>query len=54
MEIKIPVAIPDLSGNEQKYVSDAIKSTWISSTGAYIDRFEKKFANLAKLITSNI
>lgn len=45
MEIKIPVAIPDLSGNEQKYVSDAIKSTWISSTGAYIDRFEKKFAN---------
>ncbi|MCD6398554.1 MAG: DegT/DnrJ/EryC1/StrS family aminotransferase [Candidatus Aenigmarchaeota archaeon] len=43
--IKIPVAIPDLSGNEEKYVLDAIKSTWISSTGTYIDRFEKEFAN---------
>lgn len=43
--IKIPVAIPDLSGNEEKYASGAIKSTWISSTGEYIDRFEKEFAN---------
>lgn len=42
---KIPVAIPDLSGNENKYVSDAIESTWISSTGAYIDQFEEEFAN---------
>ena len=45
MKIKIPVAIPDLSGNEEKYVSNAIKSTWISSTGAYIDQFEEEFAN---------
>lgn len=37
MKIKIPVAIPDLSGNEEKYVSDAIKSTWILSTGVGLD-----------------
>lgn len=45
MRTKIPLAIPDLSGNEEKYVLDALKSTWISSTGKYIDRFEEKFAN---------
>ncbi len=43
---RIPVAIPDLSGNEEKYVVDAIRSTWISSTGPYIQRFEREFAEL--------
>lgn len=42
----IPVAIPDLSGNEDKYVQDALASTWISSSGAYLDRFEQEFAAL--------
>ena len=43
---KIPVAAPDLSGNEEKYVVDAIRSSWISSTGPYLNRFEKEFATL--------
>ena len=43
---RIPVAMPDLSGNEEKYAVDAIRSTWISSTGSYIQRFEKEFAEL--------
>jgi perosamine synthetase len=42
----IPVARPDLSGNEEKYVVDAIRSSWISSTGSYITRFEREFADL--------
>lgn len=41
---RIPVANVDLSGNEEKYVVDAIRSTWISSTGAYLQRFETEFA----------
>jgi perosamine synthetase len=45
---RIPVAMPDLSGNEEKYVTDAIRSTWISSTGPYIQRFENQFAELCK------
>jgi len=45
--MKIPVSIPDLSGNEERYVADAVKSTWISSTGAYVKRFESEFAVLA-------
>ena len=40
----IPVAAPILNGNEKKYVMDCLESTWISSTGEYIDRFEKAFA----------
>ncbi|MGB7159649.1 MAG: DegT/DnrJ/EryC1/StrS family aminotransferase [Tepidisphaeraceae bacterium] len=40
----IPVAIPDLSGNEERYVLEALRSSWISSTGPFIQRFEKDFA----------
>ena len=35
MTTRIPVASVDLSGNEEAYVVDAIRSTWISSTGAW-------------------
>jgi perosamine synthetase len=43
---RIPVAQPDLSGNEEKYVLEALRSSWISSTGPFIARFEKEFASL--------
>src|SRR6266487_4534345 len=42
--MRIPVAAPDLSGNEERYVVEAIRSTWISSTGEFVDRFEREFA----------
>ena len=41
----IPVYQPDLSGNEQKYVLECLKSTWISSKGHFISDFESAFAN---------
>lgn len=40
-----PVAIPNLGGNEFKYLTDAFLSTWISSTGSYIDKFEGMFSS---------
>jgi len=40
-----PVAIPNLGGNEFKYLTDAFLSTWISSTGSYIDKFEDAFSS---------
>jgi perosamine synthetase len=40
----IPVNEPLLTGNEKKYVTDCIESGWISSEGAYVGRFEKRFA----------
>lgn len=42
----IPVAVPDLTGNEERYVVDAIRSSWISSSGSFVDRFEREFAEL--------
>lgn len=40
----IAIARPDLSGNEFKYVADAVQSGWISSKGPYVQRFEELFA----------
>lgn len=46
MSITIPIAIPDIGQKEKGYVMDALESTWISSTGPYIARFEREFAAL--------
>lgn len=40
----IPVCEPTLLGNELKYVTDAVKTGWISSAGKYVTEFEQKFA----------
>lgn len=45
MKLRVPIAVPDLSGNELKYVSDCINSTWISSKGKYVTEFEARIAN---------
>jgi perosamine synthetase len=42
--IKIPVYQPSLSGNEKKYVLDCLDSSWISSKGAYLKKFEDEFS----------
>ena len=41
---QLPQAEPSLIGNELKYVSEAIKSGWISSIGKYVNIFQKKFS----------
>jgi len=40
----IPVAAPVIGEREIAYVTDAIRSGWVSSIGPYIDRFEEAFA----------
>ncbi len=40
----IPMAEPLLNGNELKYLTDCIKSGWISSVGKYVNKFEEGFA----------
>lgn len=40
----IPVNEPLISKNALKYVSDCIKTGWISSSGSYIKKFEDEFA----------
>jgi len=41
---QLPVAAPALVGRELEYVTDCLESTWISSSGSYIERFERGFA----------
>tara|TARA_Y100000034_G_scaffold136675_1_gene214810 strand:- start:845 stop:1903 length:1059 start_codon:yes stop_codon:yes gene_type:complete len=40
----IPVAKPNLEGNELKYISECINGGWISSSGKFITKFEEEFA----------
>lgn len=40
----IPVNEPLLPGRELEYITDCIKTGWISSAGKYIERFEREWA----------
>ena len=43
----IPLHEPSFNGNEKEYVLDTINSTFVSSVGAYVDKFEIMIANLS-------
>ncbi len=40
----IPLCVPDVSGNEWQYVKECLDTAWVSSVGAYVDRFEQQLA----------
>lgn len=44
--IKVPVMYPSLTGNEKKYVLEALESTWIGGEGSFLTRFEKEWADV--------
>ena len=52
--IKIPIYEPSLNGNEKKYVMECLDSTWISSKGEFLNRFENEFSKKidVKFVTS--
>lgn len=37
----IPLSVPNLKGNELEYVSNAVKTEWVSTGGSYVNDFEK-------------
>jgi len=39
----LPLHEPKFLGNEKKYLNDCIDSTFVSSVGKYVDRFEEEF-----------
>jgi len=43
-KISIPVCEPFLNGNEIKYITEALETGWISSSGKYIQEFENAFS----------
>jgi perosamine synthetase len=44
VHMRYRVAAPDLSGNESAYVNECLRSTWISSNGPFISKFEASIA----------
>jgi perosamine synthetase len=40
----IPNAVPHLGGNEWKYVKECLDTNWVSSAGAFVERFERELA----------
>jgi len=45
---QIQVLQPNLSGNELAYVTECIKTNWISSKGLYVRKFEEMFATYCR------
>lgn len=43
----IPLSVPNLSGKELEYVTNAVQAEWVSSGGSYITQFE---SNIAKYL----
>ena len=47
-KFKVPVNEPYLYGNEKKYLQKCIRDGFISSSGPFVESFEKKFAKRVK------
>lgn len=43
----IPLAVPQLSGNEAKYLQECVESTFVSTVGPFVGRFEDMVAKAA-------
>lgn len=41
---RIPLSVPELRGNEWKYVKDCLDTNWVSSVGRYVSDFERRLA----------
>ena len=44
----IPLCEPNISGNEWKYVKECLDSTWISSSGKFVEVFQNKIEDYTK------
>jgi perosamine synthetase len=40
----VPLAVPEIRGNEWRYVKECLDTAWVSSVGSYVDRFEQMVA----------
>lgn len=42
----VPLHAPEFRGRERDYLNDCVETGWVSSVGAYVDRFEHDLADL--------
>lgn len=45
----IPLSVPNLKGNELKYITHAVETEWVSTGGPYVNEFETKIAEYVKI-----
>jgi len=43
----VPLIVPEIRGNEWKYIKECLDTNWVSSVGSYVDRFEQMVAERA-------
>ncbi len=41
----IPLSVPTLRGNEWRYIKECLDTGWVSSVGAFVERFERMVAD---------
>ena len=50
----IPLSIPDLTGNEEKYLSECIKTGYVSTVGSKVASFEECLSDFMQINKDNI
>lgn len=45
MTRRIPLSVPLLAGNEQRYLTECVSTNFVSSVGPFVTRFERGFAS---------
>lgn len=45
----VPLSVPKFIGNEKKYLNECIDTTFVSSVGKFVDRFEEEMARYTGL-----
>ncbi|HCU99277.1 MAG TPA: aminotransferase DegT, partial [Chloroflexi bacterium] len=40
-EVNIPLSVPEIGGNEWKYVKECLDTSWVSYVGQYVNKFEE-------------
>lgn len=43
----IPLSVPEIRGKEWEYIKECLDTNWVSSVGAYVERFEQMLAERA-------
>lgn len=41
----IPLCVPEIRGNEWKYIKECLDTNWVSSVGSFVDRFERELTD---------
>ena len=47
MKKSIPLSVPLLKGNELQYVTECIRTNWVSTAGGFVGRFEREIEGYA-------